>query len=68
MCLAIPGKVKKIDKMKAWIEYPQVKVEREAMIGEKGIKVGDWVMVQMGIVVKRLSEQEAEEMLKGCTD
>ena len=68
MCLAIPGKVKKIDKMKAWIEYPQVKVEREAMIGEKGIKVGDWVMVQMGIVVKRLSEQEAEEMLKGWTD
>ncbi len=81
MCLAIPGKIKKIEGRKAMIEY-RFKIQesrvrssdekdkenveaRGAMVGEEGVKVGDWVMVQMGIVVKKLNDQEAKEMLVG---
>ena len=92
MCLAIPGRVKKIEGRKAWVGYDIRKSKiknpakgagrqkskineqnkklnfeeiREAMIGEEGVKVGDWVMVQMGIIMRVLNEQEAEEMLQG---
>jgi hydrogenase maturation factor len=87
MCLAVPGKVKKIEGRKAEVEYPpspeategQVQVGegdptslrlrgariREALVGEENVKVGDWVMVQMGIVVRVLKESEAKEMLEG---
>jgi len=63
MCLAIPGKVIKIKDRMAWVKYPGV--ENKAMIGEKDIKIGDMVMVQMGIITKKLSQEEAEKMLKG---
>ena len=58
MCLAVPGKVKKIKGRQALVEYPGE--VRSALIGEKGVKVGDYVMVQMGIIIKILSCQEAK--------
>jgi len=36
---------------------------RKALIGEEKVKVGDWVMVQMGIIVKKMSAAEAKSML-----
>ncbi len=61
MCLAIPGKVKHIDGRTAIVGYPGE--ERKAMVGEEGVKIGDFVMVQMGIIVKILTPKEAEESL-----
>lgn len=63
MCLVIPGRVKKIDGRQAVVAYPGQ--ERRVMVGEEGIKVGDWVMVQMGIIVSRVGEREAKESLAG---
>ena len=60
MCLAIPGRVKSIEGRLAVIEYPEE--ERKAMIAEENVKVGDFVMVQMGCVVRRLSKEEAPEV------
>jgi hydrogenase expression/formation protein HypC len=62
MCLAIPGKVKKIEGLKALVEYPGE--VRQALVGEENIKVGDFVMVQMGIIIKTLTSKEAEASLK----
>lgn len=62
MCLAIPGKIKSINGREAIVEYPDQ--ERRAMIGEENVKVGDFVMVQMGIVIKVLTEQEATSSYK----
>ena len=59
MCLAIPGKVIKIDGHKVLIQYPTE--ERQALVGNEALQVGDFVMVQMGIVIKVLTEQEAVE-------
>ena len=50
MCLAIPGQIKKIEGYKATVKYPGE--ERFALVGDEKVKKGDYVMVQMGIVVK----------------
>lgn len=62
MCLAIPGKVTNIRGHKATIKYPGE--QRFALVGDEKLKKGDFVMVQMGIVVKVLSESEAQKSLK----
>lgn len=58
MCLAIPGKIKEINDREALVEYPGE--ERRVLLGGENAEVGDFVMVQMGIVVKKISEEEAE--------
>ncbi|MBI3887984.1 HypC/HybG/HupF family hydrogenase formation chaperone [Candidatus Microgenomates bacterium] len=63
MCLAIPGKIIKIAGRKAIVQYPGE--QRVALVGEEGLKVGDHVMVQMGIIVKKISSIEAGKMLTG---
>lgn len=62
MCLAFPGKVKKVSKGKVLVKYPSE--EREALLSGDEIKVGDYVMVQMGVVIKKLTKKEAEESWK----
>ena len=59
MCLAIPGQIIKVDGHKATVKYPGEK--RFALVGDEKIKKGDFVMVQMGIVVKVLTKKEAKE-------
>jgi len=61
MCLAIPGQIKSIKGRQAEVKYTDS--SRTALIGETGVKVGDWVMVQMGIIVKKMPAPEAKEML-----
>ncbi len=63
MCLATPGKIKQIDGREALVEYPQER--RKALLGDDvPARVGDYVMVQMGVVVKKLTAKEAETALK----
>lgn len=62
MCLAIPGQVTKIEGRKVTVKYPSE--ERFAMLGDEKIKIGDYVMVQMGVVIKVLTKKEAKEALK----
>ncbi len=62
MCLAIPGQIVKIEGHKATVKYPGE--ERFALVGEEKPKKGDFVMVQMGIVMKILTPMEARESLK----
>ncbi len=58
MCLAIPGKVIKVEGRKATIEYPGE--TRTAFVVDVPVKVSDNVLVQMGIVIKVLSPTEAK--------
>jgi hydrogenase expression/formation protein HypC len=66
MCLAIPGKIKEIHDREALVEYPGE--ERRVLLGGEQVKNGDFVMVQMGIVVKKISEEEAKISLKAWQD
>lgn len=58
MCLAVPGKVKKIEGRKVFVDYGTE--VRRALVGDDPVKVGDYVMVQMGIVIQILSNKEAQ--------
>jgi len=66
MCLAIPGKIKQIDGREALVEYPQ-EVRRAFLGDDVPAQVGDYVMVQMGVVVKKLTAKEAGMALKAWT-
>ncbi len=50
MCIAFPGKVIKIEGLKALVKYPQE--VREVLVGEENVKVGDKVLVQMGVIIQ----------------
>lgn len=58
MCLAAPGKIIKIEGKKALVKYPHA--EQGAFVGDNVIKVGDYVLVQMGIIIKILSKSESK--------
>ena len=62
MCLAVPGKIIKINGSSATVDYGREK--RTGKIIEKGCKKGDFVIVQGGIVVQKVSKKEAERALK----
>ena len=69
MCLSIPGKLIKITEQLDDI-FRVGRVSFDGIIKEVSLtlvpeaKVGDYVMVQMGIVIKVLSKKEAKESLK----
>jgi len=64
MCLAIPGKVLELRESgkRAVIEQPGVKREVFNALGD--LREGEFVLVQQGFIVERLSEKEAKEAWK----
>lgn len=62
MCLAIPGKIEQIKGRQATVRYPND--VRNVLIGDDSVKVGDYVLVQMGIVVGIISKEEANVSMK----
>ena len=61
MCLALPGKIKKIKGKNAVIDYGGV--EREARIDLVDAKVGEWVLVHAGYAINKVGEGYALETL-----
>ena len=57
MCLAIPGKIISIKENIAVVDYSGT--TREVGILEPGFEVGDYVIVQNKIIVKKVPEDEA---------
>lgn len=58
MCLAIPGKIKAINGRRITVEYPGE--QREVIDGGIPVKVGDFVLIQMGITIKKIPEKQAK--------
>lgn len=63
MCIAAPGKVIKIEGKKALIQYPGDKT-RYALITDEKVKPGNFVSVQMGLIVNVLSKKESQNASK----
>jgi hydrogenase assembly chaperone HypC/HupF len=59
MCIVVPGKVTKITGKKAVIQYDK-NIVREALIADIQPSVGEFVLVQMGIIIRKISEKEME--------
>jgi hydrogenase expression/formation protein HypC len=62
MCLAVPGKITKIEKNIAVVDYGVEK--RKGALVSKGYKKGDYVIIQGGIVIQKVKEKEAKDALK----
>jgi hydrogenase expression/formation protein HypC len=62
MCLAVPGKITKIEGDVGDIDFGGV--IRKANITMVDAKIGDWVVVHAGFAIEILDEEEAKETLK----
>ena len=62
MCLAIPGKIIKINGDKAVINYNGL--EKSANISLVDVQINDYVIVHAGFAIEKLPKEEAKETLK----
>jgi len=63
MCLAVPGKIKKIDGRLAEVDFSGV--TREAALDLlMDAQVGDYILVHAGYAIQKLSEQDAHETIR----
>ncbi len=62
MCLAIPGKIEKInnENQNAIIDYDGIK--KEANISLIECKVGDYVLIHAGFAIEIINEDKARDM------
>jgi hydrogenase assembly chaperone HypC/HupF len=58
MCLAIPGKIISIKGQQATVQYPHE--QRLVLVAGIPIKLGDYVLVQMGIIIQVISASDAK--------
>jgi hydrogenase expression/formation protein HypC len=62
MCLAIPGKVLKVEKGFAIIDYSGE--QRKASVELVKVKPGDYVLVQAKFIIQKIPKKEALEAIK----
>ncbi|MFH1409911.1 MAG: HypC/HybG/HupF family hydrogenase formation chaperone [Nanoarchaeota archaeon] len=62
MCLAVPGKIIKIDVDVATLAFGNE--QRKAKIIDGNFAVGDYAIAQGGILAMKIAEEEAKESLK----
>lgn len=63
MCLAIPGKVKKIKDNLAYFDYEGKEYEADVSLSPK-VKVGDWILMHDGRALSKITAKEAAENLE----
>ena len=60
MCVALPGRVVRIDGINAVVDFNGNQVN--AITGLKSIKVGDRVLVHAGCILQKVEEKEADDL------
>lgn len=63
MCLAIPGKVKKIKGSRAFFNYNGREYSSDISLAPE-IKIGDWILMHDGRALSKISDSEAKENLE----
>lgn len=63
MCLAIPGKIIKIDNNIAMVDFGGIKKE-SALDLVPDAKIGDYILVHAGFAINKIDETEAIKTLK----
>ncbi|HOC03066.1 MAG TPA: HypC/HybG/HupF family hydrogenase formation chaperone [bacterium] len=63
MCLAVPMRVKKINKNIAEVELSGIRRNIDISLIE-GVNVGDYVIVHAGFAIQKLSKKDARTTLK----
>jgi hydrogenase expression/formation protein HypC len=60
MCLAIPGKVEKIENNKAIVNFGGIKRKADISFIEN-INIGEYVLVHAGFAIQKVDEESARE-------
>jgi len=67
MCLAIPAKIKKIEKKEAIVDFGGV--SKKISLGIlNDVKIGDCVLVHAGFAIGKVSSVEADESRKALKE
>ncbi|MEM1520407.1 MAG: HypC/HybG/HupF family hydrogenase formation chaperone [Candidatus Korarchaeum sp.] len=61
MCLGVPGKVLEVRGRRALVDFGGVTREVDASLEQ--VSPGDYVLVHVGIVIAKIDEREASEMM-----
>ncbi|MFW6286098.1 MAG: HypC/HybG/HupF family hydrogenase formation chaperone [Nanoarchaeota archaeon] len=62
MCLAIPGKILKINSQNAVVDYGGIK--KDINISFVNCNIGDYVLVHSGFAIEVIDKDRAEDFLK----
>ncbi|MFH1245556.1 MAG: HypC/HybG/HupF family hydrogenase formation chaperone [Candidatus Omnitrophota bacterium] len=63
MCLAVPAKIKQINKDRAIVDFGGV--QREVSLGIiTGVRINDYVLVHAGFAIGKVKKEQAEDTLK----
>ena len=62
MCLTIPAKVISLEKDKATVDFNGREQKVNTQLTK--VRVGDYVMISNGFIIKKVNKKEAEEILK----
>lgn len=62
MCLGIPGRVIEVKGSRALVDFGGIVREVDATIEE--VSSGDYVLVHVGIVIAKIDEKEAMEIME----
>lgn len=63
MCLAMPGKIIKMDNNMAIVDFGGIKKE-SALDLVPDAKIGDYILVHAGFAINKIDKKEAAETLK----
>lgn len=63
MCLAIPGKIKSIDKKTHHAKVSFNGIEKDINIEVVDVKAGDYVVVHAGYAIEKLTKDDARKTL-----
>lgn len=63
MCLAIPGKVKKIEENYAFFDFNHKEYKADISLAPN-VKIGDWILMHDGRALSKVTEVEAKENLE----
>jgi hydrogenase expression/formation protein HypC len=63
MCLAIPGKIKKIEENMAFFDYDGREYQADILLAGE-VEKGDWILMHDGRALSKISESEAKENLE----
>lgn len=65
MCLAVPGKVVKVDGDRAEVDIGGVRREASlVLVADQSVGVGDYVLIHTGYAIAKIDEKEAEAILE----
>jgi len=63
MCLAIPGKIKRIEDNLAYFDYGKNEYEVDISLAPE-VRKGDWILMHDGRALSKITENEAKENLE----